>query len=262
MNRNYLTIIGILAMAAPLFAQSGGVVLDPAASRELIEQWLKTERLISAEKASWNIERQRMQDLLDLYGKELMLLNEEIEKAGASAKLADGRQSELQSELKEYREAQLLLADSLASLLPRARLLVNRFPEPLKKKLGEDIAVLVSTEAMEKPRNVLKSMLSVLIGAGQFNRSITLAEETRELAGGKKMTVGVVYLGLARAYFAASAGASAGVGSPVKDGWQWVDRPELAGDIRKAIAVYKKDQQPQLIQLPVKLKKSNQTTGQ
>ena len=262
MNRICITLIGALASATSLFAQAGSDDLDPSASRELIRQWVQTERLISEEKNDWKVEKQRMQDLLDLYQKELKLLNEEIEKAGASAELADDRKVKLGSELKEYRDAQRLLADSLVRLLPRARLLVKRLPEPLQNELATDISVLTSAEAMQKPRNVLKSMLNVLTSAGQFNRSITVAEETRDLDGGEKMTVSVIYLGLARAYFAASAGDSSGVGTPAKDGWQWQDRPELADDIRRAMAVYKKDQQPQLIQLPVELKKSNQATDQ
>ena len=45
--------------------------VDPAASREMIRQWVQTERILSEEKTSWQVEKKRMQDLLDLYQKEL-----------------------------------------------------------------------------------------------------------------------------------------------------------------------------------------------
>ena len=257
MKHPTLTAIALLGSPMLLLGQNQTVETDPSASREIIRQWVETERLISEEENVWKVEKQRMQDLLDLYQKELKLLNEEIEKAGTSAELADDRKGKLESELKAYRDAQRLLADTLARVLPRAKVLITRLPEPLQKELATDIDVLTAPEAMQKPRDVLKSMLSVLTSAGRFNRSVTVTEQTRELDGGEKMTVSVLYLGLARAYYASGAGDTSGIGTPAKDGWQWESRPELADDIRRAIAVYNKDKQPQLIQLPVGLKKSN-----
>jgi len=237
--------------ALPLIAQDKKDTIDPAASRELIRQWVQTERILSEEKSTWKVEKQRMQDLLDLYQKELKLLNEEIEKAGTSAGLVDSRKGKLETELKEYRAAQNLMSDTLARLLPRAKSLITQLPEPLKDELETDIDFLTSPEALAKPRDVLKSVLAVLSGAGRFNRTITLAEETRILESGKKMTVNVLYLGLARAYFATTSGDTSGIGTPAKDGWKWKDQPELADDIRRAISVYQKDKQPQLVELPV-----------
>ncbi len=255
-------IITLLSLSSSLCAQGKKDTLDPAAKRELIKQWVQTERLITEEKNTWKVEKQRMQDLLNIYQKELTLLNEEIEKAGASAELADDRKGELESELKAYRDAQRLLIDSLTNMLPRTRNLIKRLPDPLQKELSTDIDLLSSPDAMEKPRDVLKSILNVLTSAGRFNRSVTVAEQTRELGSGEKMTLNVLYLGLARAYFASSAGDTSGIVTLGEDGWNWQDKPELADDIRRAIAVYKKDQQPQLIQLPVGLNKSNQEANQ
>lgn len=252
----------IFSSVLPIMAQEKSDTIDPAASRELIRQWVQTERLLSEEKNAWKVEKQRMQDLLELYQKELKLLNEEIEKAGASAGAVDDRKGKLESELKGFREAQRLLADTLARLLPRARVLINQLPAPLQDELKSDIDFLQSPDALGKPRDVLKSMLTVLTNAGRFNRSITIGEETRALSGGKKMTVSVLYLGLARAYFASTAGDTAGIGVPMKNGWQWEDRPEIADDVRRAIAVYRKDKQPQLIQLPVAVGESNNESTQ
>lgn len=252
-----LIILSTFSSATLLVAQEKEKPIDPAASRELIRQWVQTERLLSEEKNTWKVEKQRMQDLLDLYQKELKLLNDEIEKAGASAGLVDDRKGKLESELKEFRDAQRLLADTLARLLPRMRSLISQLPTPLQDELRTDIDFLQSPEALAKPRDVLKSMLAVLSGAGRFNRSITIAEETRELSSGKKMIVNVLYLGLARAYFATTSGDTAGIGTPGKGRWQWKDKPGLADDVRRAIAVYQKDKQPQLIQLPVGVVESN-----
>lgn len=226
---------------------------DPAASRELIRQWVQTERMISEEKTAWQVEKQRMQQLLEIYRKELKLLDEELSKAGASVESVDENQRVLEQSLKEHREARQQLQATMARLLPRMQALVKKFPQPLADELESDIAVIHDPKAMEKPRDVLKSMIAVLSGAGRFNRTITLAEETRELGEGKKLAVDVIYLGLARAFYVAGTGETAGVGSPSADGWKWDSSPGIADDVRQVIAVYQKTKQPQMVKLPIKL---------
>ena len=233
--------------------------IDPTATRELIRQWVQTERLISEEKTAWQVERNRMQELLDIYHKELKLLNEEIDQAGSSTELVDERKQTYEKELKEYRDAQRLLSDAIARHLPRVRKLLTQLPEPLQQKLDADIELLLAKDALEKPRDVLKSMLAVMAECGRFNRSITVVEETRELPSGKKMTVDVIYLGLAQAFYAAEQGDTAGVGRPSKTGWQWQEQPKLAKDIRATLAVESKERPPQLISLPIQISNASKT---
>lgn len=252
-----LSIFLILAVfpAALLFAQEDAPALDPAKTREVIRQWVKTERLISEEKTAWQVEKKQMQMLLDLYQKELTLLNEELEQAGGAAESVDKDKEKLEAELKRYRTAQRLLTDTLARLLPRVRTLITRFPKPLQDELSADIDALNAPDALGQPRDVLRSTISVLMTAGRFNRSVTLTEEIRDVSGGKRISVDVLYLGLARGYYAARSGDKAGVGVPQKAGWKWTGQAEIADDVRQAIAVYKKDKQPQLLKLPVAIDK-------
>ena len=253
MNRLSLICLLIIPITHFAVAQESEPQIDPVASKELIRQWVQTERLLSEEKNSWLVEKKRMQDLLDLYQKELTLLSEEIEKAGASAGLVDENKEKYESGLKQYRAAQAVLSDTMARLLPRMKAIIKRLPKPLRDEVEADVDLLQQENTLEKPRDVLKSMIAVLTAAGRFNRSITVAEETRDLPDGKKMTTDVLYLGLCRAYYTTSSGNTAGIGVPGKGTWQWTPQPDLADDILKAIAVYKKDQQPQLIKLPVQI---------
>ena len=227
--------------------------LDPVATRELIGQWVTTERLLTEEKTGWRVEKAHLQELLDLYQKEFKLLDEEISKAGTSAGLVDDRQQTLKKEIKEYRDGQRILADAMARLLPRIQAILKRLPQPLLDEISADADVLNSPQALEKPRDVLKSTLSVLAASGRFNRSVHVVEETRQSSEGKKMTVDVVYLGLARAFYTSGSGDTAGVGTPARDGWKWQSTPEIADEIRKAIAVYHKESPPQLLKLPISL---------
>ena len=246
-----------VAFLGTLLAQEPENVAEPIKTRELIRQWVKTERLVSEEKTAWQVEKKRMEELLALYQKELGLLNEELGKAGGAAASIDKDKIKLEGELGRYRAAQKLLASSMARLLPRVQTLIQCFPDPLQDEVAADIDALNAQDVLKQPRDVLRSTLSVLSTAERFNRSVTLVEEVRQVGDGKKVSVDVLYLGLARAYYAAQSGDTAGVGMPSKEGWKWQSQSDAAENIRQAIAVYRKDEQPQLLKLPVAIEKES-----
>ncbi|MDC0088079.1 DUF3450 domain-containing protein [Akkermansiaceae bacterium] len=223
---------------------------DPTVSRELIRQWVKTEQLISEEATEWKADKQSMQDLLEIYKKELGVLDAEL----SANKKVDN--SEVTADVQSYQEAKQVIVDSLPRLKSRLLLLSNRFPTPLLTEIKADLEVLRLSSSAATSRETLKSMISVLNAAGSFNRKVTLAEETRELEGGKKMIVDVIYLGLCRAYYVTAKGNVSGVGIPSVNsvnGWQWSPDPSISNDVRRAIRIYKKETQPDLIELPVQI---------
>jgi len=245
-----MTLLAVITCHAQEQNNKAEQEVNPSNSRELIRQWVQTERIISEEKTTWQVEKQQMQDLLEIYQQELKLLNEELNVAGSSADLIDENKEKLESGLAQYREAKQILRSSMASL----------------EELGSDIDLIRSPQALDKPRDVLKSIIAILNAAGSFNRTLTLAEETRTLANGKKITVSVLYLGLCRAYYAADVGPLAGTGVPAATaatadtaataaagGWLWTEDGGIADQVRRTIAVHKKSAQPQLVELPVQL---------
>ncbi len=204
-----------------------------------------------------------MHDLLEIYKTELALLSEELEAVGGAAELIDSNKEKLEKDLAHYREANRILRSSMARLLPRMQTLAERFPLPLKDELRTDINFINMKQALDVPRDVLKSIIAILNAAGNFNRAITLAEETRSFADGKKMNVKVLYLGLCCAYYAADQGPLAGIGQPSPQGaWVWSKNEAIADQVRKTIAVYRKSKQPQIVELPVQLQQVNKKGGQ
>ena len=249
--------ISLLAGAVCLAQQKndeGDPEVNPSGTRELIKQWVQTERIISEEKTAWQVEKQQMQDLLEIYTKELALISEELDAAGGAAELIDTSKEKLESDLAQYREAKRILSSSMARLVPQMRNLMQRLPTPLKEELSADIDFINTDGALDKPRDVLKSIIAILNAAGNFNRTMTLTEETRSLASGKKITVNVLYLGLCRAYYAADTGSLAGIGEPSsKGGWSWSEDENIADQVRTTIAVYRQSTQLQVVELPVQL---------
>ena len=248
-----ITAAAMLLVPAAGNAQESDAETDPAGSRELIRQWVQTERIISEEKTAWQVEKQQMQELLGIYLKELALLDEELKQAGASAEFVDENREKWESGLAGYREARELLRDTMTRLLPRMRKLALRFPKPLQEELETELGLCNAPGALDEPRDVLKSIIAVLNAASRFNRTVTLVKETRSVSDQKKITVNVIYLGLCRAYYAADSGETAGTGSPAGEGWSWSQVPGIAQDVRSMIAVYQKAAQPQIIELPVQL---------
>ena len=92
-------LLAMLLTMVASHAQEGDLAAEPVSSRELIRQWVQTERIISEEKSAWHVEKQQMQELLGIYQKELKLLEEELGQAGSSAELIDENKEKLEASL-------------------------------------------------------------------------------------------------------------------------------------------------------------------
>ena len=88
----------------------------------------------------------------------------------------------------------------------------------------------------------------MLSRADAFHRRLTRTREVRE---GRE--VEVLYLGLARAYFVGDG--RAGIGVPRAGGWEWTEKPELAGELEKALAMMDQKRAPGVVSLPVAVEK-------
>ena len=73
---------------------------------------------------------------------------------------------------------------------------------------------------------------------------------SREERDGRE--VEVIYLGLARAYYADRSG-NAGIGVPGAGGWDWESRPDLHGQVTNALAQLDKKRPPEVVSLPLKI---------
>lgn len=224
--------------------------MDPSASRELIRKWVESERIVSAEAAAWKTEKQSMQDLLNIFQKELTLLDEELAAAGASVDNVDLDKENYTTSIRGFSNAQKALDQYLTALVPRLQRLITFFPEPLMDEIVNDVKGL---EGAKTTRERLKAVIAVLNAAEKFNRSIHVSEETRAMADGRQMQVDVIYLGLCRAYYCTRAGSIAGIGTPASKGWQWSENGSVADEVRQVIAIYHALEQPEVVQLPVQI---------
>lgn len=213
--------------------------------RETISKVVDTEARISKEKSDWEARKASMAELLALHRRELELLAEELDKAGGSADEYQARRDAALAEIERLKEAREAVREAVAGVRPRMLKLAQRFPQPLAEETEGDRLRLETWRREEEPRPALQAILAMVGAAEQFNRRITRSIEVR---GNRE--VEVLYLGLARGYYADRSG-NAGVGVPAADGWKWSERPELATEIASAFDHLDRKRPPELVELPI-----------
>lgn len=240
----------LTAAAAGAFAQekpADPAEADVAALRETIARIVEVKGQASAERTEWQARKDEMAALLDLHRRELELLNEELEKAGGSAGAFDEKKREAEAELEQLKAARRVAREAVARNRERALALAAKFPQPLAEETEVERLDLEAWSPEKEPRDGLQAMLGLLTKAEQFNRRITRG---RREQGGRE--VEVLYLGLARAYYADRSG-NAGYGVPAEGGWQWTEARELNGEVLKAFDEIDRKRPPELVELPVEI---------
>jgi Skp family chaperone for outer membrane proteins len=216
--------------------------------RETISKIVDTQALASRERTDWESRKAQMATLLELHARELALLDEELQQAGQSAGGHDEAKNAAEAELEQLRATRRIVAEAVSRNVPRALGLLKRFPEPLARETELEQSALATWKPGDEPRDALQAILGLVAKAEQFNRRISRSREVRD---GRE--VEVLYLGLARAYYAGGSG-NAGIGEPGAEEWSWTPRPELHGELQKAFATLDKRRPPELVELPLRIR--------
>lgn len=242
-------LLATLLLLTP-FTLAEEVVPDAAIVelRATIAKIVDAEALTSKESADWQGRKAEMAALLELQQRELKLLSEELEEAGASAGSFDERKREAEVELAKLKEVRRAVKQVVAETQPRVLALIGYLPQPLVEEIAPEKMSLESWTIEEEARDGLQAMLGIVAKAEQFNRRVTRSEEERD---GRE--VEVIYLGLASAYYADRSG-NAGIGIPGPDGWQWQPKPEIAGEVRSALDQLDRKRPPEVVNLPMQIK--------
>jgi hypothetical protein len=241
------TIIGLISV---IEIHSQEVINQPDLAKEMIRQWIQTEKQLSDEQEKWKQEKAHVSQLLEIYEKELKLLNEELA-AVESVELDDEKKQKLESQIREDDEKRKQLRAFLLKQKPRILALIKKFPEPLQEQISETVEVLKSPEVDDSARDLLMPMLTVIEAGNSFNAGVFRTSH-KVVVGSEEWQAEVMYLGLARAYF--WVGEKAGVGVPSESGgWEWKRDDAWLIEIKKAMSVFDKSTPPELIKLPLKV---------
>lgn len=230
----------------------GPICAEVRETRQLISEWVGTERLISEEKASWDKDRVLLVDLIATLKVENAALDENLAKS--EAEMADvSRQRALLSEGQlRAKDAVKALGERIEALERQAQALVPAFPSPLRDR------VALFVEAVQDPqrnnkfslRERLENVVAVLQAANLFHQSVNL-EKQKFTIGGKTREFQVLYYGFSVCYFVNSASTNAGYGIPGANGWEWTQDNALAKKVRKAVEIHNKRAMASFVELPV-----------
>jgi hypothetical protein len=223
-----------------------------ASARETVAQWVQTRQLISGTKTGWESDRETLEQTKALFERELTQAREKLSKVSTNSSVADKEREAAEKELKQHADALDAGSALAAQLEDKVRSVLPLLPPPLLATLKSvtDRLPADSSNTKAAVTERLQTVVALLNEVDKFNNAVTVAPEKQANAKGEQVAVDTLYLGLAGAWFVDSTGELAGSGTPTAKGWQWKIQPEIASQVRDAVAVYRSQKQAAFVALP------------
>ena len=224
-------------------------------TRDVLDQWVETKQIISEERADWRLEQSILKDSQSLLDNELARLTDALADLEASATAADEDRTQLAAEKELLKAASSVVEANIGSLETKMKALVNSLPQPLVDKIKP-----LMRRLPDDPNNTklslgerVQNIVGILSQADKFNTTITLSNESREIADGKVVQVTTLYWGLAMAYFVDNSGTYAGIGTPNSEGWEWLEMADAGPQIKQLLDIYEGSQEIKFVAVPARV---------
>lgn len=247
-------LFAISIFSAPQFVNAAEFgLLDE--TRSAIEEWVRTEQLISQESRQWREEQTYINNIITILTAEQRELNEQIALAQEIATRADEEREVLVEQLSTYQEISALLESRVADYERQLLLVTDYLPEMLKQELAPRLSRLNSgSEALTLSLGErAQTVLNIVSEIQNFDSNLTLTTEIVPNDRNDQIEVRVLYLGLSRAFFINDNATLGGYGVPTESGWQWQQANELNQAIADAMASFEARISPQLVDLPMQV---------
>lgn len=222
-------------------------------ARATLDQWVDTQRLISKEKEDWRLQKDVLEQRIELIESEIAALRDKIDETRGHIGESDAARRDLDARNDALQQAGARLAATIGPLESRVRGEVAWLPGPLRERiapLAQRIPADPATTELSLSARY-QNVIGVLNEINKFNRVVTTASEVRQLPDGTTAEVRALYLGLGQGYYVTKNAETAGIGRPGADGWVWTPADEIAPEIARAIAILENEQVPAYVPLPV-----------
>jgi len=239
-----------------------GWAAEPAArdsvdnAREALEKWVETRKTISKEKQDWALEREILEERIQLVQREITSLREKISEAEKSISDTDEKRAQLMEENNKLKSASETLTGIVTKLEAKTVALNKQLPDPIRERV-KPVSQLLPDDPNDTQLSLaqrFQNVIGVLNEVNKFNLEITVTSERRTIAGGKEAEVTALYVGLGQAYYTGANGSVAGVGRPSEEGWNWIPANDQADKVADAVAILKNEMVAGFVPLPVKVK--------
>ncbi len=224
----------------------------PAASevQTTIKEWVKTKQLLSQEKTAWAVDKETLTELNTIRLQEIEQLNEYTDAAGTRVEEITQQRQQFQTEEAELKVWRRNLETETSALEKELLPLIPLFPAPLRAKVEEAVLRIESLDSERTLQHRTRDVLLVMQAYLNFQSTVTLDADIRPIAG-EDREVEILYLGLTQAWFVDQTGKHSGFGMPTASGWQWIDDPRIAVQVRQAIDVQSRRATPAFVTLPL-----------
>lgn len=252
----------ILLCGSTLLGQNPAVVSQLNDARTTLEEWVRTETMISKEASEWQVQKRVLEDIADVAERELKILEEGIAKIRANQTAGEQAKDLLLQRRHELDQ----MVQRLETYLPplEAKLLeqIKFFPEPLLDSVALQASRIPQpgvTLTDKMPSFVVRAqnIAVILRQADLFNSKITLDKPRLQLPNTKDKVYNVLYFGLGAAYFVDESGDIGGIGQPGPNGWTWIRNDEIAPDVQNAILIFESKSPARFVNLPFQLDSSS-----
>jgi hypothetical protein len=228
----------------------------PAATstlERLVVKWVELRRALTEEAESWEEQRAQLEQERVLLLKAKETLEQEIAAAGEEQRSAEterarllahkeGLEKSLNACLPALRQAEADLR-GWRSLWPSSLL-----TPPLRKAFDQ----LQKTSEQSVTRR-LQVILSLYGEIERLQYGVHVVKEVLKTDASRSREMDVIYLGLAQGFAVSVDNQMAGIGRPTANDWKWEWRPEIAAEVRKAIAFYRHEKTADFVHLPLRV---------
>jgi len=247
-----LLLLGALLVLAPWTRsqEEDGPMVDDA--RDALERLVEVRRILSKEKADWQLGKEYLTDRISIVRDEIETLREKVAKDRENITSADTRVAELEEENKQLASATEGLEGVIGELEARVRTLLPRLPAPLQEQV-KSFSQGIPEDPSETELSLSKrfqNIVAVMQGIDKFHRDIHVVTESRELPGGSLEEVVTVYAGISQGYYVSKTGLVAGIGQSTETSWEWTPQNDAALAIQAVVDILESRTIASFIQLP------------
>lgn len=217
---------------------------------------LALQQAAAEAEASWLEQRPAVQGRIEVLRQQVAAGEARLRDAEQAAADAAAARRAAEAEAQGAREGLAALAAPMAKAEESLRALLPRLPGPLAEALRERVREMPDPGREPGPESAaerLRLIVGILTEIDQFANGVHLVRQPLEDPGQVPREMEVLYLGLAAAFAVSPDDSAAAVARPGPDGWVWRWDASLAGPVRSAVAIYRKEQPAAFVTLPLEL---------
>ncbi|MDQ8185211.1 DUF3450 family protein [Pelagicoccus sp. SDUM812002] len=251
-NKVVMLIAAGIALAGPAALSAAP---ELAETRSTLKEWVELKKIVSEEKNKWVVEKQSLNESINLLKDEMKKIEEAIVEYEAEASDADKVREDLTKEEAELKAASAIVKNSIVDLEAETLDIVSYLPTTLQDRVS------ILTQRIPKSKREMEAstlsarvmnVIAILSEVEKFNSQLTVVNEIREIKG-ERVRVDTLYIGLAVAYYVDGTRSEAGYMIPAKDDWKRFEDNTLAEDIADAVAMQKREATVRFVDLPISI---------